>query len=328
MGGAASGFKEFGFRESGTQEPFILFPLILPVGTSGFLEETLILNCHPFHPHRDSSGLAILYSFSKKSHVIVVVSHAKPSVSLRTVSCFLRYSWSAGNIHAGGSVCRVIFKGTYSHMNGLLKHWQVHLMWCYIIAIWQVKMHLHLWYTRGRASTLCSCLSEGLSKKVGVRETWPGSLVIEMHVLSCQIQQTNIYSFHLNSFWQLRAPSTTNNTHTTNSFDGHSTADQSKSMCQQMPSTVTVSLGLWRILHWAFFFVGRELWNRPSSLSWEDSSLISLPFSYFFSCVSLKGQPLFPISLLSLYAVITGFFSMCADLSSGEMGSKGTKVSE
>lgn len=67
VGGAPSGFKEFGFRESGTQEPFILFPLILPVGTSGFLEKTLILKRHPFHSHRDSSGLTILYLFSKIS---------------------------------------------------------------------------------------------------------------------------------------------------------------------------------------------------------------------------------------------------------------------
>lgn len=52
----------------------------------------------------------------------------------------------------------------------------------------------------------------------------------------------------------------------------------------------------------------------------------AIPILFF--CVSMKGQPLFPISLLSLYAVITGFFSMCADLSSGEMGSKGTEVSE
>jgi len=68
VGGAESGFEEFGFRESGTEEPFILFPLILPVGTSGFLEEThFFLNCQPFHSHRDSCGLTILYSFSKIS---------------------------------------------------------------------------------------------------------------------------------------------------------------------------------------------------------------------------------------------------------------------
>lgn len=75
VGGAPSGFKEFGFRESGTQEPFILFPLILPVGTSGFLEETLILKRHPFTP----SVIPLVSPFctrSQKSHVTVVVFNA------------------------------------------------------------------------------------------------------------------------------------------------------------------------------------------------------------------------------------------------------------
>ncbi len=71
-----SGFEEFGFRESGTQEPFILFPLILPVGTSGFLEETLFLNRHPFHSHHASSGSSPFCTTSQKSHVTEVVSNA------------------------------------------------------------------------------------------------------------------------------------------------------------------------------------------------------------------------------------------------------------
>lgn len=152
-------------------------------------------------------------------------------------------------------------------------------MWCYTISIWQGKIRLHLRYTRGRASTLCSCPSVGSSTKVGVRETWSGCLVIEMHVLSCQTQQTNIYSFHLNSFWQLRAPGTTNNPQTTNSFDIPSTADQSKSVCQQMQSLVLLqyqrdcnefSTGLFFPLLLLF---GRGHWNGPSSPSQEKSDL-------------------------------------------------------
>lgn len=183
-------------------------------------------------------------------------------------------------------------------MNGLLKHWQVHLMWSYITAIWQVKIHLHLWYTRGRASTLCSCLSVGLNTKVGVRETWPGALVIEMHVLSCQIQQTNIYSFHLNSFWQLRAPSTTNNPQTTNSFDGPPIADQSKSVCQQMLSTLAVysnwdceefSIGPF---FFSFFFLAEDFEKDPAAHLEKNRALSVCHPHTFFLCAIERSTTL------------------------------------
>lgn len=111
-------------------------------------------------------------------------------------------------------------------------------MWWYTISIWQVKMHLHLQYTGKRLPHCAAVYQWAWYTKVGVRETWPGCLVIEMHVLSCQKLQTNIYSLHLNSFWQLRAPGTTNKPKTTNSFDSSSIANQSKSMCLQMQSLV------------------------------------------------------------------------------------------
>lgn len=70
-----------------------------------------------------------------------------------------------GNIHA---VRKGSWKGTYSYLKGLLKHWQAQLMWYYTMAIWQVTIHLVLWCTGGRVSTLCSCLSMSFDAKVGV----------------------------------------------------------------------------------------------------------------------------------------------------------------
>lgn len=77
VGGAMSGFEEFGFRESGTQEPFILFPLILPVGTYGFLERNAL-----FKP----SPIPLPLCFLRSHHFVLLLKNLMSLRSYPTVT--------------------------------------------------------------------------------------------------------------------------------------------------------------------------------------------------------------------------------------------------
>lgn len=177
-------------------------------------------------------------------------------------------------------------------MNGLLKHWQVHLMWCYTIAVWQVKIHLHMWY---KSFYIVHLSISGLECKGWSERNMAWLLgywntCFELSDTS-KLIFTVFTSTHFDS-WEHQALRTI--------------------LRQQIPLTAfplqtkvkvcVCKCNLLLQLKWDseefsigpifFFFWQKTLkqthTHRPSSPSWEKSSLISLPSLYFFSLCHWK----------------------------------------